>query len=80
MVVSGNFTVSREEMKALIAAHGGKNTGSVSGSTTYLLAGEKAGPEKLRKAEKLGVKVISEEEFYQLINYTNTTTPQNTLF
>ncbi|MBQ7640044.1 MAG: NAD-dependent DNA ligase LigA [Bacteroidales bacterium] len=80
VVVSGNFTVSREEMKALIAAHGGKNTGSVSGSTTYLLAGEKAGPEKLRKAEKLGVKVISEEEFYQLINHTNTTTPQNTLF
>ena len=77
VVVSGNFTVSREEMKALIAAHGGKNTGSVSGSTTYLLAGEKAGPEKLRKAEKLGVKVISEEEFYQLINHTTT---QNTLF
>ncbi|MBQ6437683.1 MAG: NAD-dependent DNA ligase LigA [Bacteroidales bacterium] len=79
VVVSGNFTVSREEMKALIAAHGGKNTGSVSGSTTYLLAGEKAGPEKLRKAEKLGVKVISEEEFYTLINHTSTPT-QNTLF
>ena len=79
IVVSGNFTISREEMKALIAAHGGKNTGSVSGSTTYLLAGEKAGPEKLRKAEKLGVKVISEEEFYQLINHTNTT-QNNTLF
>ena len=79
VVVSGNFSVSREEMKALIAAHGGKNTGSVSGSTTYLLAGEKAGPEKLRKAEKLGVKVISEEDFYTLINHTNTTT-NNTLF
>ena len=79
VVVSGNFTLSREEMKALIAAHGGKNTGSVSGSTTYLLAGEKAGPEKLRKAEKLGVRVISEEEFYQLIHHTNPT-QNNTLF
>jgi len=66
IVISGNFSISREEMKKLIVAHGGKNTGSVSGSTTYLLAGEKAGPEKLRKAEKLGVKIISEEEFEQL--------------
>ena len=68
VVVSGNFTRPRDEMKALIAAHGGKNTGSVSGKTTYLLAGEKAGPEKLAKAEKLGVKVITEEEFYSIIN------------
>lgn len=66
VVISGNFSISREEMKKLIAAHGGKNTGSVSGSTTYLLAGEKAGPEKLRKAEKLGVKILSEEEFNTL--------------
>ena len=68
VVVSGNFTRPRDEMKALIAAHGGKNTGSVSGKTTYLLAGEKAGPEKLAKAEKLGVKVITEEDFYSIIN------------
>ena len=68
VVVSGNFTRPRDEMKALIASHGGKNTGSVSGKTTYLLAGEKAGPEKLAKAEKLGVKVITEEEFYSIIN------------
>lgn len=68
VVVSGNFSRPRDEMKALIAAHGGKNTGSVSGKTTYLLAGEKAGPEKLAKAQKLGVKVISEEEFYSIIN------------
>ena len=66
VVVSGNFSISREEMKRLISAHGGKCTGSVSGSTTYLLAGEKAGPEKLRKAEKLGIKVISEEDFRHL--------------
>jgi DNA ligase, NAD-dependent len=67
IVISGNFSISREEMKKLIAAHGGKNSGSVSGSTTYLLAGEKSGPEKLKKAEKLGVSVITEDEFYKII-------------
>ena len=67
IVISGNFSISRDEMKTLIAAHGGKNSGSISGKTTYLLAGEKAGPEKLKKAEALGVKVISEEEFMNMI-------------
>ena len=62
VVVSGNFSVSRDEMKALIAAHGGKCSGSISGKTSYLLAGEKAGPEKLKKAESLGVAVISESD------------------
>ena len=52
-------------MKALIAAHGGKNSGSISGKTAFLLAGEKAGPEKLKKAESLGVKVIGEREFME---------------
>ena len=66
IVISGNFSISREAMKELIEAHGGKNSGSVSGKTSYLLAGEKAGPEKLKKAEKLGIPVISEEEFKQL--------------
>lgn len=68
IVISGNFSRPREQMKALIAAHGGKNTGSVSGKTTFLLAGEKAGPEKLAKAKKLGVKIIDEEQFYSIIN------------
>lgn len=68
IVISGNFSVSREEIKSLIAAHGGKNTGSVSKNTTYLLAGEKAGPEKLKKAEKLGIEIIDEELFNKLIN------------
>lgn len=67
IVISGNFSISRDDMKALIVAHGGKNSGSVSGKTSFLLAGEKAGPEKLKKAESLGVKVISEEEFRQMI-------------
>ena len=67
VVISGNFSISRDAMKELIVAHGGKSSGSVSGKTTYLLAGEKAGPEKLKKAESLGVKVISESEFMELI-------------
>ena len=67
VVISGNFSISRDEMKALIAAHGGKNSGSISGKTAFLLAGEKAGPEKLKKAESLGVRVISEKEFMEEI-------------
>ena len=64
IVISGNFSVSRDDMKALISAHGGKNSGSISGRTAFLVAGEKAGPEKLKKAESLGVRVMSETEFY----------------
>jgi len=67
IVISGNFSISRDQMKELIALNGGKNSGSVSGKTSYLLAGEKAGPEKLKKAESLGVKVISEKEFMAMI-------------
>ncbi|MBQ0006582.1 MAG: NAD-dependent DNA ligase LigA, partial [Alistipes sp.] len=67
LVISGNFSISREAMKEKIIAHGGKNSSSVSGSTTYLLAGEKAGPEKLRKAEKLGIRILDENEFYKII-------------
>ena len=67
LVISGNFSISREAMKALIEAHGGKNSGSVSGKTSWLLAGEKAGPEKLKKAEKLGIPVIDEARFHDLI-------------
>lgn len=69
IVISGNFSVSREEIKGLITSHGGKNTGSVSKNTTYLLAGEKAGPEKLKKAEKLGIEIIDENSFNELIKH-----------
>ena len=78
IVISGNFTISREAMKELIALHGGKNSGSVSGKTAYLLAGEKAGPEKLKKAESLGVKVISETEFMEMIGTSSEAKPQET--
>ena len=67
VVISGNFSISREAMKARIEAHGGKNAGSVSGKTAFLLAGEKAGPEKIRKAEKLGIPILSETEFNNLV-------------
>ena len=67
IVISGNFSISRDEMKALIVAHGGKNSGSISGKTAYLLAGEKPGPEKIKKAETLGVSIISENDFHELI-------------
>ena len=78
IVISGNFTISRDAMKELIARHGGKNSGSVSGKTAYLLAGEKAGPEKLKKAESLGVKVISEAEFMEMIGTSSEAKPQET--
>ncbi len=66
-VVSGRFTRSRDEMKALIEAHGGKNLAAVSGSVDYIVAGEKMGPAKLKKAEKLGIRIIDEEEFIRMI-------------
>ena len=55
------------EIKELIKAHGGKNSGSVSGKTSFLLAGEKPGPEKIRKAESLGVEIIDEIKFREII-------------
>ncbi len=69
-VVSGKFTISRDELKRLIEEHGGRNVAAVSGSVDYLIAGDKMGPEKRKKAEKLGVKMLSEEEFMALISAT----------
>ncbi|MCL2649799.1 MAG: NAD-dependent DNA ligase LigA [Candidatus Azobacteroides sp.] len=67
-VISGTFSKhSRDEYKALIEQNGGKNTGSVSAKTNYILAGENMGPAKLEKAQKLGVKIINEDEFLELI-------------
>lgn len=66
-VVSGVFSVSREEIKQFIESHGGKTTSSVSGHTTYLVAGEAPGGEKIKKAEKLGTKIITEEQLRGLV-------------
>ena len=69
IVVSGIFTHhSRDEYKAMIEAHGGKNVSSVSKKTSFVLAGENMGPEKRKKAESLGVQIMTEEEFLKLIN------------
>lgn len=67
-VVSGVFSkFSRDEIKKVIEQNGGKNVGSISGKTNYVLAGENMGPEKLKKAEKLGIPVISEDDFVKMI-------------
>ncbi len=68
IVISGTFSKhSRDEYKALIEQNGGKNGSSVSGKTDYILAGENMGPAKLQKAEKLGVKIIHEDDFLKMI-------------
>lgn len=68
IVITGNFSISRDEMKRKIEAYGGKNASSISGRTAYLLAGDKPGPEKMKKAEKLGIPVIGEEDFNKMTN------------
>ena len=68
IVVSGVFSsFSRDEIKQLIEYHGGKNSSSISSKTDFLLAGEKMGPEKKKKAEALNVKIINEDEFLKMI-------------
>ena len=68
IVISGVFTHhSRDEYKSLIEKNGGKNVGSISKKTSFILAGENMGPSKLEKAEKLGIPIVSEDEFLQMI-------------
>ena len=68
IVISGTFSQhSRDEYKALIEAHGGKNVGSVSKKTSFILAGENMGPEKRKKAEDLGIQLMTEDEFLEMI-------------
>ena len=69
IVISGVFQKhSRDEYKAMIEQHGGKNVGSISAKTSFILAGDNMGPAKLQKAEKLGVRIVSEEEFLGILN------------
>ncbi len=73
IVISGTFAQhSRDEYKAMIEQNGGKNVGSVSKKTSFILAGENMGPEKRKKAESLGVRLLSEDEFLTLINESPT--------
>ena len=72
IVISGTFKYhTRDEYKAMIEQYGGRNVASVSGATKYLLAGDNMGPAKLEKATRLGVEIISEDEFLRKINGTN---------
>ena len=69
IVISGVFQKhSRDEYKMMIEQHGGKNVGSISSKTSFILAGENMGPSKLEKAQKLGIKIMTEEEFLSLIS------------
>lgn len=69
IVISGTFELhSRDEYKAIILQNGGKNSGSVSKKTDYILAGDNMGPAKLEKAQKLGVKIIDEKSFLEMLN------------
>ena len=68
VVISGVFQHhSRDEYKLLIEQHGGKNVGSISGKTSFILAGDNMGPSKLEKAQKLGIRIVSEDEFLEMI-------------
>ena len=68
IVISGVFTHhSRDEYKALIEKHGGKNVGSISKKTSFILAGENMGPSKLEKANQLGIKIINEDQFLEMV-------------
>ena len=75
IVISGVFAVhSRDEYKDIIEKHGGKNVGSISKKTSFILAGENMGPSKLEKAQKLGIKIMDEKEFLSLIENTEKST------
>ena len=68
IVISGVFSHhSRDEYKAMIEANGGKNSGSISSKTSYVLAGDNMGPAKLEKARNLGITIINEDQFLEMI-------------
>jgi DNA ligase (NAD+) len=78
VVISGKFEgYSRDDMKALVEAHGGKNLAAVSANVDFIVAGDNMGPAKRQKAEKLGIKILSESEFMSLIT-SDATTKNNT--
>lgn len=77
VVISGKFVGrSRDDMKALVEEHGGKNLAAVSANVDFIVAGENMGPAKLQKAEKLGIKILSEQEFMALIAEGESVEPQ----
>ena len=80
IVISGVFNHhSRDEYKQLIERHGGKNSGSISAKTSFVLTGDNMGPAKREKAEQLGVRLVSEAEFLEMINEKPTITSNELL-
>ncbi|MGN1210674.1 MAG: NAD-dependent DNA ligase LigA, partial [Candidatus Cryptobacteroides sp.] len=75
VVVTGNFGISREKMKEMVESHGGKNGSSISSKTDLVIVGSKPGPEKIKKAEALGIHMVSEEEFYRMTSAGETNAP-----
>lgn len=67
IVVSGVFSIPRDELKHLIEKHGGKNVSSISKNTSFVLAGDNMGPEKRKKAEALGIPILSEDDFWRMV-------------
>ena len=72
IIVSGKFSIERDALKQMIEDYGGKNVSSISSKTDYVLAGDNMGPEKRKKAETLGIPIISEDDFYKMIGKNET--------
>lgn len=70
IVISGTFSISRDELKETITRNGGKNTSSVSSKTSFLLAGNKPGPEKISKCNELGIRILNEHDFWTMLPET----------
>lgn len=79
IVITGTYSISRDQMKQIIEQHGGKPSSSVSGKTTFIIEGTNPGPEKISKAEELGVKRISEEEFYEISGHARSSSQEKEL-
>ena len=67
IVITGTYSIPRDEMKKLIEEHSGKPSSSISSKTAFIILGENAGPEKMKKAAQLGIRTVSEAEFYEII-------------
>ena len=67
IIVSGKFSIERDALKQMIEAYGGKNVSSISSKTDFVVAGDNMGPEKRKKAESLGIPILTEDDFYRMI-------------
>ena len=74
LIVSGKFSIERDALKRMIEDYGGKNVSSISSKTDYVVAGDNMGPEKRKKAESLGIPILSEDDFYRLVGTADAAT------